>query len=166
MNTVHAAALAACALGISFCISAQAAADTDGNLLTSVATPETGRNHPGPNFACPPGDRRCAGTPSKRRTSHEPEENRHAVEAPLDDEAGKANCSAVQATGAFLRVTLPGASPQPLDPATMPSNTPRIECPASLSMILEDSRLLAFGRRYRFVECFGGCPNLLVIERN
>jgi hypothetical protein len=55
MNTVHAAALAACALGISFCISAQAAADTDGNLLTSVATPETGRNHPGPNFACPPG---------------------------------------------------------------------------------------------------------------
>ena len=43
MNTVHAAALAACALGISFCINAQAATDTDGGLLTSVAPPPNSR---------------------------------------------------------------------------------------------------------------------------
>jgi hypothetical protein len=43
MNTVHAAALAACALGISFCISARAATDTDGDLLTSVAPPPNSR---------------------------------------------------------------------------------------------------------------------------
>jgi hypothetical protein len=43
MNTVHAAALAACALGISFCISAQAATYTDGDPLTSVAPPPNSR---------------------------------------------------------------------------------------------------------------------------
>ena len=43
MNSVHAAALASCALGISFCISAQAATDTDGDLLTSVAPPPNSR---------------------------------------------------------------------------------------------------------------------------
>jgi hypothetical protein len=45
MNTVHAAALAACALGISFCISAHAATETDGGgLLTSVAPPPNSRS--------------------------------------------------------------------------------------------------------------------------
>jgi hypothetical protein len=43
MNTVHAAAFVACALGISFCINAQAATDTDGGLLTSVAPPPNSR---------------------------------------------------------------------------------------------------------------------------
>ena len=43
MNSVHAAALASCALGISFCISAQAASETDGGLLTSVAPPPNSR---------------------------------------------------------------------------------------------------------------------------
>ena len=43
MNTVHAAALAGCALGISFCISAQGATETDDSLLTSVAPPPNSR---------------------------------------------------------------------------------------------------------------------------
>jgi hypothetical protein len=44
MNAVHAATLAACALGISFCSYAHAATETDGGgLLTSVAPPPNSR---------------------------------------------------------------------------------------------------------------------------
>jgi hypothetical protein len=43
MDTIPAAVLAACALGISFCNDAHAATETDGGLLTSVAPPPNSR---------------------------------------------------------------------------------------------------------------------------
>jgi hypothetical protein len=43
MNTVHAATLAACALGIFFCSDAHAATEADDSLLTSVAPPPNSR---------------------------------------------------------------------------------------------------------------------------
>ena len=43
MDTIRAAGLAACALGISFYSDAHAATETDGGLLTSVAPPPNSR---------------------------------------------------------------------------------------------------------------------------
>jgi hypothetical protein len=43
MDTIRAAGLAACALGISFCNDAHAVIETDGGLLTSVAPPPNSR---------------------------------------------------------------------------------------------------------------------------